>query len=543
MGASMISAESSDHGSLCESSARRYQLLARLDRGGMADVYLALARGPLDFKKLLVVKCLRVVGGHEELCRRMFIDEAHLAARLNHPNVVQTYEIGETDGRPLIAMEYLEGQSLARLRKAAKLIDARRAARIMSDALAGLHYAHELRDYDGVPLSIVHRDLSPQNIFVTYEGTVKILDFGVARAALPSRSRTKVGVLKGKFSYMAPEQTSGEAIDQRTDVFTAGIVLWELVAGRRMFGGTAVQKLKALIHDPIPRLGSVREGIDPELERIVHKALEKDSALRYQSAEAMREELERFLAQSGPPVRNEDIGRLMLSHFAVERSELRREIQELMAAESLSVPASVPASVPRLKAAEVREASASVPPSPDSLSPLTRPEAVKLGAATQEVARSFARDRRRKLYVGLGLVSLLLGAGVTLVVASESTRAKPVYAAPPLAARAAAPAAKAELTSAPARTAEPAPPAPSPAEAEADVTVSEVSSNPEVSAPPPRVRRVAAPRAAIPRMPLPLQREAVPAEPTASAVPPQPAAASPPRVRLVNDKPRMPLVE
>ncbi len=405
----------------------------------MADVYLALARGPLEFKSSWS-KVLRVVAGHEELCRSMFIDEARLSARLNHPNVVQTYEISEDEGKPLIVMEYLEGQSLARLRKAAKAIDARRAARIVCDALSGLHYAHELRDFDGTPLNVVHRDLSPQNIFVTYEGAVKILDFGVARAEIPSRSRTKVGVLKGKFSYMAPEQTSGESIDRRTDLFTVGIVLWELVAGRRMFGGTAVQKLKALIHDPIPKLSSVRPDTDPELERIVHKALEKDPELRYATADAMREELENYLARTGPGS-DEDLSRLMLTHFAIDRQELRQEVQELLAAES-----SMPGSVPELKSAPIRDGSPSMAPS--SLSPITRPDDAVVPSSgpfprVEEPAIPWARERHKALLVALVLgilalapvLSLLLwGEGGVLAKPAQPSAAVLAQPAPPVAA-------------------------------------------------------------------------------------------------------------
>ena len=330
-----------------EPPACKYELLARLDRGGMADVYLALHRGPNDFKKLIVLKCLRAVSGHEALCRSMFADEANLAARLNHPNVVQTYETGEIDGRPVMAMEYLEGQSLARLRDAAKAIDVRRAVRIVCEALAGLHHAHELRDFDGMPLDVVHRDVGPQNIFVTYDGIVKLLDFGVAHTEMPARERTQIGLLKGKFSYMAPEQTTGEALDRRTDLFSVGIVLWELIAGRRLFSGTPVQKLQSLLHESIPALSSVQPGVDPALARIVTRALEKERAKRYATAEAMRVELEQYLSQSGPPVRSDDIARLMLAHFTVERHELRLEIRSWMGGAS-SPPSSVVArSAPR----------------------------------------------------------------------------------------------------------------------------------------------------------------------------------------------------
>ena len=515
-----------------EPPPRKYQLLARLDRGGMADIYLALSRGPNDFKKLLVVKCLRVVNGQEELCRTMFVNEARLSARLNHPNVVQTYEISETEGRPLIAMEYLEGQSLARLRKAAKTIDPRRATRILCDALAGLHYAHELRDFDGVPFNIVHRDLSPQNIFVTYDGVVKILDFGVARAEIPARTRTKVGVVKGKFSYMAPEQTSGDEIDRRTDIFTIGIVLWELVAGRRMFSGTAVQKLKSLIHDPIPSLSSVRSDVDPALERVVMKALDREPAGRYPTAAALRADLELYLTNSGPPVRSDDIARLMLTHFSVERHELRLELQELMAAES-----SMPGSVPALKSAPLNDVP-SLPP--NSLSPVTRPEVVipTAVAANDDEVVPWGRERRRALYVGLGLVALSMAAiGALLGVHREpvsppqsvTTTAAPVAA-----------------TTAPAVHRVASPPADEVDLPLAGAEVSGAARGEATAVTPtgPRARRTsaaAAQRAGAARAAVPARAVAPAAPESAAEFPSAGAATAGARVRLVEDKPRMPI--
>src|SRR5215472_8899241 len=168
----------------------KYQLFASLGRGGMADVFLAVARGPMGFNKLAVVKRLRAQLADDPSFRNMFLDEARLAARLNHPNVVHTYEVGEQDGVYFIAMEYLEGQALNKVIheavKSNKVFDESFCARVVSDALSGLNHAHELKDYDGKPLSIIHRDISPHNVFVTYGGVVKLVDFGIAKAALSS---------------------------------------------------------------------------------------------------------------------------------------------------------------------------------------------------------------------------------------------------------------------------------------------------------------------------------------------------------------------
>src|SRR5260370_910736 len=186
----------------------KYKLLAELGRGGMANVYLAVARGPSGFNKLVVLKCLRSDLASDTELLAMFLDEARLAARLNHPHVVQTYEVGEYVGRPVIVMEYLEGQVLSSLVQRAQSNNALPLSlhlRVIIDALEGLHHAHELTDYDGKPLGLVHRDISPQNVFVTFDGHVKVLDFGIAKAAT-SQSQTATGILKGKVKYMAPEQ-------------------------------------------------------------------------------------------------------------------------------------------------------------------------------------------------------------------------------------------------------------------------------------------------------------------------------------------------
>lgn len=213
----------------------KYRSLGRIGQGGMADVFLAVGRGPAGFNKLVVVKRLRDNVASGATFRDMFLDEARLAARLNHPNVVQTYEVFEDEGAFFITMEYLEGQPLSRITREGNRRGMRFQpqihARIISDVLCGLQYAHDARDFDGAPLQIVHRDVSPQNIFVTYNGQIKVVDFGIAKAELSS-SKTQVGSFKGKAAYMAPEQLEGGVIDRRVDVFTTGIVLWELSSAR-----------------------------------------------------------------------------------------------------------------------------------------------------------------------------------------------------------------------------------------------------------------------------------------------------------------------
>ncbi len=300
----------------------------------MADVFLSVARGQMGFNKLAVIKRLRQALAEEPAFRTMFLDEARLAARLSHPNIVHTYEVGEQNGVYFIAMEYLEGQSLNKVLKEAlrrkEVIEPEVGARIIADALGGLAYAHALGDYDGRPLGIIHRDVSPHNIFVSYDGHTKLVDFGIAKAALSS-TETEVGVLKGKVAYMSPEQAMGGRIDQRADIFAMGIVLWELLAQQRlMTGESAANTLHKLMNEPIPRLSTAMPGVDPQLEAIVTKSLEKDAQYRWQSAAEMREALEDWLRANPRQIRQEDVGRKMQHLFASIREEVQRQVQRHM---------------------------------------------------------------------------------------------------------------------------------------------------------------------------------------------------------------------
>ncbi|MBX3226868.1 MAG: serine/threonine protein kinase [Labilithrix sp.] len=313
----------------------KYQLFASLGKGGMADVFLSVARGQMGFNKLAVVKRLRPALAEEVAFRNMFLDEARLAARLNHPNIVHTYEVGEERGVYFIAMEYLEGQSLNKVQK--ELVRNKQrmppelAARIVADALAGLGHAHELRDYDGRSLNVIHRDVSPHNIFVTYDGHTKLMDFGIAKADTSS-TETEVGILKGKVAYMSPEQAMGQKIDLRSDLFAMGIVLWELLAQQRlMTGENAANTLHRLMNEPIPHIADIAPGIDMELDRIVAISLEKDPSHRFQTAGEMRSALEAWLARCPAPARQEEVSRQMNGLFGSVRAEVQAQVQRHMA--------------------------------------------------------------------------------------------------------------------------------------------------------------------------------------------------------------------
>jgi serine/threonine-protein kinase len=216
----------------------KYRVIAKLGQGGMATVFLSIASGPVGFNKLLVLKLLKDELESDGDFLTMFLNEARLAARLNHANVVQTYEVGVEQGRHFLAMDYLDGQPLHHLLR--KVTRARMPldvhVRILADMLAGLHYAHTLTDFDGTPLHVVHRDISPQNVFVTYDGQVKLVDFGIAKAA-GAVSNTQSGVFKGKLTYVAPEQAGGDVVDARADIFSVGVMLWEAMSGRRFAQG------------------------------------------------------------------------------------------------------------------------------------------------------------------------------------------------------------------------------------------------------------------------------------------------------------------
>ncbi len=255
----------------------KYTLKRQLATGGMAEIWLGEQRGPGGFTKELVVKRILPHLANDEKFVQMFLDEARLAAQLTHPNIVQIFDLGEADGSYFIAMEYIRGHDLAQLREAGRAmgapLDWLAAARIVADACAGLDYAHNFADSRGRPMNLVHRDVSPQNILVSDQGAVKLVDFGVAKAAT-STHKTQTGAVKGKFAYMSPEQIRGEKLDGRSDLFAMGIVLFELLTGRRPFGADSeLMALTAIMHHPAPDVQEINPNIPQPLRDVVAKAL------------------------------------------------------------------------------------------------------------------------------------------------------------------------------------------------------------------------------------------------------------------------------
>jgi serine/threonine-protein kinase len=310
----------------------RYQLVTLLAEGGMARVYLAFARGPAGFDKLVVVKQIRPELAWDEDFVTMFFDEARIAARLNHANVVHTYEVVEENGLYLLVMEYLEGHTLGdvlrRITRENMPLD--QHVWILTQVLSGLSYAHELRDYDGTPLGVVHRDVSPSNVFVTYSGEVKLLDFGIAKAA-GAISATHEGTIKGKLGYSAPEQFLQAEIDGRADLYAVGVMLWEALGRRRRrMADTPAATYQARIAGLEPLIREVCPDVPRALAEICDRAVAPDPADRYATAAEFQRELEEYLDQASRPPGRRELSALLERHFHTERAERRVRVQELL---------------------------------------------------------------------------------------------------------------------------------------------------------------------------------------------------------------------
>jgi eukaryotic-like serine/threonine-protein kinase len=317
-------------------SSRGLRFLCRLGQGGMAEVHLANAAPTNASPQLVVVKRMHQQLVDDPSSVRMFLDEARLALRLSHPNIVRTDRLGMFDGRHGIVMEFLEGQPFHHVLKRAYETEASLSldlvVQVAIAALDGLHYAHELKDGEGQPLSIVHRDVSPQNLFITYDGAVKLLDFGIAKNALQD-GRTRTGLLKGKLSYMAPEQARGDELDRRADLWSLGVVLWEAVTGTRLFrGANEAATLNLTLSEEVVAPSMRRPDLPPELEAILMRALRRDPASRYASAAAMRDDLETWLS-GRELLPSASVSQLMRRLFSKELSEQRQRIDGLLHAQ------------------------------------------------------------------------------------------------------------------------------------------------------------------------------------------------------------------
>ncbi|AKV03780.1 Serine/threonine protein kinase PrkC, regulator of stationary phase [Labilithrix luteola] len=314
----------------------RYRLIAELGRGGMANVFLAVTEGAggVQFNKLVVIKRLREHVAEDPEFVTMLIDEGRIAARLNHPNVVQTLEVGREGGELFLAMEYLDGQALHRiLTRGRETFPLAMHLAVLTDVLVGIHDAHELKDFDGTPLNIVHRDVTPHNVFVTYNGQVKVVDFGIAKAE-GRASETRSGTVKGKILYMAPEQARSLVLDRRADIFSVGVMLYEACIRGRMWQGMAdADVVRALQNRTFPR--SPRElapDTHPELDRICRRALAAERTERYETAEEFAADLDAFMSAHLPRPSNRELG-AWLSTLYQDRREVTRKLIEAQLAD------------------------------------------------------------------------------------------------------------------------------------------------------------------------------------------------------------------
>jgi serine/threonine-protein kinase len=299
----------------------RYRVCYRIAQGGMASVYLARLEATSGFSKWVALKIIHPNIATEPRFVAMFLDEARIAARLDHPNLCTVFDFGEDDGRYYLAMEYLHGETLGNVARCAwstqGALPCELAVRLVADAARGLHYAHEIKADDGSNANVVHRDVSPENIFVTYSGSAKVVDFGVARADDQFHERTTTGELKGKLAYMSPEQIHERRVDRRTDIWSLGVVLWEVTVGRRLFRRpTDAATVFAITRDPITLPSRLATDYPRDLEAIVMRALERDLTKRYQTAQDLCRALETWLVTSGRTVGATEVGEFMQALFA-----------------------------------------------------------------------------------------------------------------------------------------------------------------------------------------------------------------------------------
>ena len=297
----------------------RYQPCFEIAHGGMATVYLARVTARAGFDRFVALKRIHPHLLKEPGFVEMFMDEAHVASCIVHPNVCSVFDYEVLGDRHYIAMEYLMGEPLSRVRHAmqerAAATSIERAcslvARIIADACEGLHAAHELRDSEGEPLNVVHRDVSPQNLFLTYDGAVKVVDFGLVRTA-DCLHKTKTGIVKGKFAYLAPEALASAPLDRRADIWGLGVVLWELATQHRLFQrDSETDTILAVATQPIEAPSAVRPGVPAALDKIVLKALDRDPAKRYATARELGRELMRFIHEGADPVGLPDLAEWM----------------------------------------------------------------------------------------------------------------------------------------------------------------------------------------------------------------------------------------
>ncbi|HEY6458959.1 MAG TPA: serine/threonine-protein kinase [Polyangiaceae bacterium] len=296
-------------------SQQRYRVVEKLESGGMAEVFRAESEGLQGFRKQVAIKRVLPHLSSKKKFISMFLDEARLSAQLSHSNCVQVFDIGVGDNAFFIVMEFVDGANLKaiieHIKKTGRDFPVEAAVYIGLELCKGLAYAHELTDNNGTPLHIVHRDMSPPNVLITKNGEIKIVDFGLAKAN-SQLEKSEPGIIKGKFSYLSPEAAMGQEVDLRTDVFAVGIILWELLAGQRLFlGDTDFQTVKKVQAAVVPNITGINRRVPQELEKIIAKALARDPQQRYTTARDLGMELSKFMFKYGVPVSTFDVSTLV----------------------------------------------------------------------------------------------------------------------------------------------------------------------------------------------------------------------------------------
>ncbi|HVY25064.1 MAG TPA: serine/threonine-protein kinase [Polyangiaceae bacterium] len=317
----------------------RYRTLGRLGSGGMADVDLALQTGVGGSSRLCVLKRVRKdLAGRAEFVS-MFFEEARISASLSHPNIVQIYEVGGDEQDCFLAMEFLRGHSYAHVVRASKfeLSDYRVDLEVLIATLNGLEHAHQRRDLSGKPMGLVHRDISPPNVIVTYEGEIKLLDFGVAKIK-DSVIQTEAGILKGKVAYMAPEMVSGDALDARADIYAVGVMLWEATAGRDRWPRMNDMAILAQLTrgGPVESPGAAERGLPPLADEIALKALAEDPNDRYQTAAELRDALLELCERLGGRLSQSEIAAHMAERFGADREREGLEIEQALKSQHIT---------------------------------------------------------------------------------------------------------------------------------------------------------------------------------------------------------------
>jgi serine/threonine-protein kinase len=296
-------------------SAQRYRVIEKLESGGMAEVFRAESNGLQGFRKQVAIKRVLPHLSEKKNFISMFLDEARLSAQLSHSNCVQVFDIGVGDQTYFIVMEFVDGANLKSIAESVQHqgrdFPVAAAVFIAHEICKGLSYAHELTDHNGVPLQLVHRDISPPNVLLTKYGEVKIVDFGLAKAS-SQLEKSEPGIIKGKFAYLSPEAVIGEEVDSRTDIFAVGIILWELLASRRLFRGDSdFQTIKKIEFARVPPISQVNRKVPPELERIVNKALARGRDQRYRTARELGQALSDFMFSFAQPVSSYDLAMIV----------------------------------------------------------------------------------------------------------------------------------------------------------------------------------------------------------------------------------------